>query len=457
MNWRNIFVKEKIFKDQKITVMGLGLLGGVEDIKFLAEQGAELIVTDLKQEEELGESLAKLKRYKNIHYTLGEHSLEDFRNRDLIIKAPATPLDSLFIAEAKKNNIPITMWAALFARYAREKQIPIVGVTGTRGKSTVTALIVDILKSAGKKTITGGNVLGEGILSKLRDISSDTIAVLELDSWKLQGFGEEKISPAIAVFTNFYPDHMDYYGGDMNAYIADKANIFIHQSSEEYLVLGEQVADILREKYRAGINAHTSVIVGSKLPSSWRMFLPGVHNRANAALAMEVAHILGIDEKIVRRAIEAFRGVPGRLEFVREDDGVKIYNDTTATTPDATLAGIRALGQLKKVILIMGGADKGLSYDELFAEIPQYCKTLILLNGSGTERILDVALDIQRVTLLQAEDLQSAVQLAQANAREGDSILFSPAFASFGMFKNEYDRGEQFNALVKREGKINTD
>jgi UDP-N-acetylmuramoylalanine--D-glutamate ligase len=448
MNWRDFFNRSSPFKDKKITVMGIGLLGGVYDIEYLAKEGADIIVTDLQNESELQDSLKRLKKYENIRYTLGKHILSDFQNRDLVIKAPKTPLNSPYIAVAKKHDIPVTMWAALFSKYAREANIPIIGVTGTRGKSTVTSCICHTLSLAEMNVISGGNVKGSGILSKLPNISKNTVAVLELDSWKLQGFGEEQISPNIAVFTTFYPDHMDYYSGDINLYLSDKVNIFKYQAPEEYLIVGAQASDVLNNKCRNDIHAKTSVISEKNLPTTWRVLPPGMHNRYNMALATEAMRTLGVEEEIIRRGIETFTGIQGRLELISEEDGIKVYNDTTSTMPEATLVGIRALGSMKRVVLILGGADKGLSYDSLFTEVPKYCKSLILLAGSGTARIRGQALNIQGVTILEAETLALAVKLARANAQKGDNILFSPGFASFGMFKNEYDRGEQFNALV---------
>src|SRR3989344_3517177 len=198
----------QFFKDKKVTVMGLGLLGrGVGDALFLAECGAKLTITDLKTQGQLKESLKKLKKFRTIKYVLGKHRLEDFRNADMILKAAGVPLDSIYIKKARKNKIPIEMSATLFARLSG---IPMLGVTGTRGKSTVTHLIVHILKSAGGKVVLGGNVRGVSNLQLLKSVKGADMSVFELDSWQLQGFGEAGISPHIAVFTNFLPDHMNY-------------------------------------------------------------------------------------------------------------------------------------------------------------------------------------------------------------------------------------------------------
>jgi UDP-N-acetylmuramoylalanine--D-glutamate ligase len=434
---------KEYFKNKKITVMGLGLLGGVGDIKFLAESGADLIVTDLKTPKELKPSLDILKKFKNIKYTLGEHDFKDFKNRDLIIKAPSTPLDSPYIREAQKNNIPIAMWAALFSKFAIQVGAKIVGITGTRGKTTTTAMITEILKASVKKVISGGNVQGTSLLSNLSKLTPKTIIVLELDSWKLQGFNDLKISPNISVFTNFLPDHLNYYKGDMKKYFIDKANIFKYQKNNDVFITSKQVLPFIK---KWAVKPQGKLIVSkSKFPSGWSLSIPGEHNIQNALLAIEAVRELGIKDNFTKKVLKNFRGVSGRLEFIRELKWVKYYNDTTATTPEATLVALHALGQKKNIILIAGGSDKNLEMNSLLKEIPKYCKSVIFLSGTGTERIKNKIKDIMPVN-----NLKEAVLKAKSLAKKGDIILFSPAFASFGMFKNEYDRGDQFFKIIKK-------
>ena len=216
-------------------MLGLGLLGrGVNVAKFLASLGAELVITDLKAPEALEASVKQLKKYPNIHFVLGEHRLEDFRGRDLVIKAAGVPLYSPYVAEAMKHNIPVEMDASLFAKFS---PATIIGVTGTRGKTTTTNLLVHILETAFPGHVfIGGNIRGMATLPLLKKAKAGDYVVLELDSWQLQGFGDAKLSPRVAVFTNFLHDHMNYYKGDMNQYFADKANIYIHQSERDVLV-----------------------------------------------------------------------------------------------------------------------------------------------------------------------------------------------------------------------------
>ena len=434
------------FEGKKITVMGLGLLGrGLGDIRYLAEQGADLIVTDLKTREQLATSVDALSEFSNIQFVLGEHRLEDFRDRDLVLKAAGVPLTSPFIEEARKSGVPVKMSASLFAEIA---QIPLIGITGTRGKSTTTHMIHAVLEAAGKDVLLGGNVRGVSTLALLPQVKEGSIALMELDSWQLQGFGEAHMSPNVSVFTTFFPDHLNYYDGDLDRYLADKANIFLFQKAGDTLVLGSQCAALIQEKYASHLQGWVSIAGADDLPKEWTLKLPGDHNRYDAALAMRAAQALHIDDAVIRGALEGFGGVPGRLELVREVDGVQYFNDTTATTPDATLAAVRALapqarGRAGRLLLVMGGADKGLDMSELLKTLPESVARVELLAGSGTERI--------RAELPDAEvfdNLVAAVGNARRHAEPGDIILLSPAFASFGMFTNEFDRGDQFNELV---------
>ena len=430
------------FRGKKVTVMGLGLLGrGVGDARYLAESGAELIVTDKKSREELAESVAQLESFSNVTFVLGEHRLEDFRDRDLVVKAAGVPLDSPYIAEAEKNGIPVRMSADLFMEIAG---ITTVGVTGTRGKSTVTHMVHAILKEAGKPVLLGGNVRGVSTLALLREVTAESIAVLELDSWQCQGLGGAALSPQVAVFTTFLPDHANYYKDDPGQYLADKSNIFLYQAPGDTLVLGKQCAAMLIEAYGEHIVADTIIADESKLPHNWTLRVPGVHNRYDAALALAAARALGVDDATARKALESFSGVPGRLELVAEKDGVQYYNDTNATTPDATAAALAALGAARTV-LILGGADKGLDMGKLTAVLPAV-KRVVALAGTGTERI---AADLPEKGMLY-RTLPEAFAAARSAAAPGDAVLLSPAFASFGMFKNEYDRGDQFDALVSQ-------
>jgi UDP-N-acetylmuramoylalanine--D-glutamate ligase len=517
------------FKDKKVTMLGLGLLGrGLNDAKFLAECGADLTITDLKTAEQLKPTLDKLKKYKNIKYVLGKHQLEDFRDCDFVLKSAGVPLDSIYIEEAKKNNIPIEMDESLFTKIVSEQfcpelsrgtesisdchceqsvaihplchsqmQVPIsmginsgrnpgksemdprllstkleinhgndrkgvfvVGVTGTRGKTTTTYLIYEILKEALRlrsghlktQVFLGGNIKGLATLPLLKKVKAGDIVVMELSSWQLQGFGSAMISPQISVFTNLMNDHLNYYKGSMERYFDDKKYIYKNQKPEDFLITGESM-----DKKVGKVKSQKFVAKKDIVPIDWNLKIKGEHNLENIACAISVARIFGIEEKIIKKVVCNFAGVEGRQQFLRNYKGIKIYNDTTATTPDATIVALKSLGNKtdKNIILIMGGADKTLDMSELVCEIPKYCKKVILLAGTGTDKlgILNNEYGMWNKTNIQkilVSNLKEAVKHALDQAKRGDTVLFSPAFASFGMFKNEFDRGEQFTKIIKK-------
>ena len=440
---------KKFFKGKKITVMGLGLLGrGVGDTAFLAECGADLIVTDLKPSTALRSSLEKLRNHKNIKFILGEHRLEDFRDRDMILKAAGVPLDSIYINEARNNKIPVEMSASLFAKLAG---IKIIGITGTRGKSTVTHLLAQILKQANKKILLGGNVRGVSTLQLLKKVSKNSIALFELDSWQLQGFGDAKISPNVSVFTTFLDDHLNYYKGNRELYFDDKANIFKYQKEGDVFIAGEGVVKQLPVQTKKNV----LVARAKGFPINWKLKIPGEHNRLNAMCAILAARGMGIDERVIRKAVENFDGIEGRLQFVREVEGVKIYNDNNSTTPDATIAALRAVGDTKKrkVVLIVGGDDKKLDMKKLLQEMPKWCSKVVMFKERGTETIKEQVFKFKKkgIEVYEDEGLENTVKRAFSVAKKGETILYSPGFSSFGKyFKNEYDRNDQFVKLVKK-------
>ncbi len=441
---------KNFFKDKKITVMGLGLLGrGLGYTKFLAECGAILTVTDLKSKAELKTSLKELKKYKSIKYTLGEHKLQDFRGQDMIIKPAGVPIDSPYIKEAKKNKIPVEMDVSLFMKFA--PQITLIGVTGTRGKSMTTALIYEILSKGlrDRKVYLGGNMRGVATLPLLKKINPPAgggdVLVCELDSWQLQGFGEAKISPNISVFTSFMPDHMNYYKGNMKKYFADKANIFKYQKGGDMLVVRPHVRKLIPKNLKSKI-----IVADADAVRGYKFIVPGEHQRENLACAVEVSRLLNISESKIKDIVRKFKGLEGRMQYLRLVNGVKIYNDNNATTPEATIASIRALAEVNKegkIVLISGGSDKNLDLDLYVKVLNTVCKTVILIPGTGTKRLESEKFKVESYKV---NTLRDAVRKSLGLASRGDVVLFSPAFASFGMFKNEYDRGDQFVKIMKK-------
>ena len=445
------------FKDKKVTVMGLGLLGrGVGDAAFIAESGAaEVIVTDLKTKEQLRESVEKLEGHENITFVFGEHRLEDFSDRDLVLVAAGVPYDSEFLEHAQKHSHKISQSAALFAELS---EVPVIGITGTRGKSTVTMMIHHALEAiTGEKILLGGNIRGLSNLQLLKEVKQDSLCVMELDSWQLQGWGWSKMSPQVAVFTSFMEDHLNYYErpiddheAAMARYFKDKAQIFIHQDESGTLVTTPAVFEWVKKvlpDYSLG--QEIKLTDSSLIPEEAVLSMPGEHNRLNAALAKEALQALGLETEVIYEALGTFPGVEGRLQLVKTVDNVRIYNDNNATTPQAATAGLKALDLgNRNVILISGGADKNIPLKNFAAAIEQHCKEVILTPGSGTEKLTELLQNSATPAHL-VDHLRDAVPLAITIAEAGDIILFSPAFASFAQYKNEYERNDEFLRLIE--------
>lgn len=430
--------------------MGLGLLGrGVGVTKFLAECGANVLVTDLKSADELAPSLEQLREYDNIEYVLGEHRKEDFRTCDMVIRASNVPKGNEYVREARAHDIPVTQDAALFAKLAPDG-VTLVGITGTRGKSTVTHLIHHILTEADKTAHLGGNVRGMATLPLLHQIEPGDYAILELDSWQLQSFGTAQISPHIAVFTNFMPDHQNYYRS-MEEYFDDKSHIFRYQSRDDFLVTSPEGLEAIRTYFDGEIQSTVAVARAQSIPESWELHIPGEHNRANAALAVQVAELLEVPTDVIRAAVASFSGVEGRLQYLGMVDGIHVYNDNNATTPEATIAGLKAIAgrHTGPVTLLVGGADKGLELDELTDAVVEYADSVVLLAGTGTDQIrFKLYPHDGRITIKEADDLEAAVEESFLLTPDGGTLLFSPAFASFGLFANEYERNDRFLELI---------
>jgi len=455
------------FKDKKVTLMGLGLLGrGIGDAKFMAEAGAQVTVTDLKTAEELAESLSQLEGVPNIEFVLGEHRLEDFENKDFILVSAGVPLNSEYILHAQANGIELAQSAALFAKLSG---VPIIGVTGTRGKSTVTHMIHHVLSYiTGADILLGGNVRGVSNLQLLNEVKEDSLCVMELDSWQLQGFGWAGISPAVAVFTTFMEDHLNYYLNAiprtsdvlgmseeqkrevaMGLYFTDKAQIFLHQEESGTLVTTPSVFEWVKKVLPNESLGQEIVLADvSILPEDMLLSMPGEHNRLNAALATEALRAVGLTDAEIFEGLATFPGVEGRLQLVATVNNVRIYNDNNATTPQATTVALESLDQgNKNIILIAGGADKNIDVTRLAYGITEHCKNVFLIPGSGTDNLLGY-LDGGDTGVSVMADLKTAFAEATRLATAGDIILFSPAFASFSQYKNEYERNDEFVGLV---------
>lgn len=449
--------------------MGLGLHGGgIGTVRFLYWAGANITVTDLKSKEELAPSLEKIKDLKNINYIFNQHRPEDFAKADMVIKTPPVAWSNKHIKLALDNKVPVEVDSSLFFKLCKN---PIIGVTGTKGKTTTSALIYEILKVAGKNPIKVG--IGQvSALDKLKDLKKENVVIFELSSWRLSALGKYKLSPQIAVFTNIYPDHLNYYK-DMKEYIADKKYIFANQKPENFCainwddeILGKLEEEIKarlikfsRNKIENGQNVYINEgfiyfndgIDEKKIMAVSEIKLAGEHNIYNILAAVSAAVAFGIDLKSIKKAVMEFKEISHRLEFVRELDGIKYYNDTAATTPESAIAGINSFSN--PLVLICGGSDKNLDMAKLGKIVSDKVKSVVFLKGAATEKLMDAIKknmpENKDKEFLLAESMEKAVEMARLEAKEGDIILLSPGAASFGMFLNEFDRGDKFKTAVK--------
>ncbi len=460
------------FKNKKVVIMGLGAYkngSGVSAAIFLARLGADVLVTDLRKKDELKEQLKKLEKYKNIKYILGEHREKDFKNTNLIIKNPAVPKDSKFLKIARKNKIRIHNDWTIFME---EKENEIIAVTGTRGKSTTVTLIDEFLKIKYKTHLCGN--IGVSPLAIFSKIKKDDIVVAELSSWLLGDFKNIKKSPHISIVTNLMPDHLNKYK-NLKEYYNDKKNIFKFQKKEDILILnkdyketrelsGEAKGAVFWFSEKKLLKRENGVFLkgediyfqidgkARKVASIKNRKIQGEHNKQNILAACAAAILKDVKKSEIQNIINNFSGVSDRLEFLRELNGVKFYNDTTATSPDAAIVALKTLGSEKKnIILLAGGSDKKLDYKDFAKMVKKYTKGIILFSGDATEKIKKELEKVKYKNILaEVKDMKDAVKTAQKYIQKGDIVLLSPAAASFGLFKNEFDRGESFCDVVTK-------
>ncbi|KKQ78692.1 MAG: UDP-N-acetylmuramoylalanine-D-glutamate ligase [Parcubacteria group bacterium GW2011_GWC2_38_7] len=435
------------FKNKNVLILGLGLLGrGVKDAIFFAEADANVTVTDLKTKAELKDSLKTLQPFTKIQYTLGKHLESDILKSDLIIRNAGVPSSSPLLKLAGKNKIPVDMDEALFAEYC---PCPIIGITGTRGKSTTTTLIYTLLKKLYTKgnVYLAGNIQGEATLPLIKFVKANDLVVLELSSWQLQGFAVKKISPHIAVFTNIYQDHMNSYP-NMESYINDKKNIYKFQRKNDFCIMNHDNAETV--KLASEVTSRLNWFSLKDLDKNLTLTMLGKHNKENVAAAVAVGKLLKLPEAEMNKIVSEFPGLEHRLEFVTRNNNVTFINDTTSTTP---IAGKKALESIDSpIILIAGGSTKNLNQLPFAKAISQKVKAVILLEGSETDKLEALIKSEGGANKISGRypNFEEAIKHAYALSLPGDTVLLSPGCASFGMFINEFDRGLQFKKIVKQ-------
>ncbi len=446
-------------RGKRVLVMGLGLHGsGIAAARYAAQHEAIVRVTDVRSAQVLAPSIQALAGLP-IEYVLGQHRNEDFLWAEIVIRVPGVKRNSPYLQIAREHGAAVELEIALFFQECPGR---IVGITGTRGKTTTTTLVYEILHASGMPAVLGGNVAGVETLSLLPQITPETLVVLELSSWQLEGLAPHAISPSVAVMTNVYPDHLDTYE-NIEEYAEAKANIFRYQRATDLAIFNYDNPWTRRFGEEApGKTWFTSLERGGSFARGSNHFVPfvytettlvGKHNLENILLAVTTAQLLGVPDRTIAAAVRNFRGIPHRLEEVRVLNGVRYINDSASTTPVAGRTGLQAFDA--PVVLVAGGNTKYLPLEDWPETIVRRCRDVILLRGTGTDELRQAVQEEAR-KLGKPDPVRGvfdnftlAMDATVALTWPGDVLLFSPGFTSFGMFLNEFDRGDHFVAYVR--------
>ena len=446
-------------RGKTVAVIGIGV-SNQPLIDVLLSHGIEVTACDRKSREELG-VLGDTLTSKGAKLRLGADYLQNLRE-DIIFRTPGMRPDLPELQAAIANGSRLTSEMEIFFEIC---PCPIIAVTGSDGKTTTTTMIAELLRRAGKTVHLGGNI-GHPLLAEAGDIHPEDIAVMELSSFQLMTMTR---SPHIAVITNLAPNHLDVHR-NFAEYIAAKENIFTHQMTKDIAVFNADNTITAEEACRAlgrtrlfsrkqevkdGVFLRGEAIIARsrgqerQIMTTNHIKLPGVHNVENYLAAISVVDGMVPDE-IIQDFAGTFQGVEHRIELIRTRKGVRWYNDSIASSPSRTIAGLNSFHQ--KVILIAGGKDKGISYESLGPVINERVKLLLLCGATAgvIRQSVEQAANYNGLEILDVEDYQEAVSLADSHSREGDVVILSPASTSFDRFANFMDRGKTFKNIVNQ-------
>lgn len=453
----------------RFTVMGLGILGGgVGVAKYLASHGGIVTVTDMRPADQLQSSIDQLAGFP-ITYHLGGHSEADFtrENTDVVIRNPGVRQTSPYLQLARESGVRIEMEMSLFFPRCAA---PILGITGTKGKTTVATLCGEIMRAWKPDAVLAGN-MGVSAIGLVDSIQQDQPVVIELSSWQLEAMDDQKVGPHVAVITNISPDHLDAYES-YDAYAATKRTIAHYLSANDYvvynaddadtaLVVGETRARLLPFALNepAGSGAWATgdalhVRIGEdrfSMPLPTQLSLQGEHGTRNALAAVLACRAYGAPVDAIAVGLTSFAGVPYRLEELGTVNGVSYVNDSSATAPAAAIHALDVLkGNTRVVHVIAGGHDKQTDLTPFADELAHASVRVYLLHGSATPTLQSM-LTARSVDFVGPFDsMQAAFSATQNHIAKGDVVALVPGCASFGMFRNEFDRGDQFRAEVKK-------
>ena len=429
-------------RNKRVTVAGLGRFGGgIAVARWLVENGAKVLVTDQAPAEKLRESVAQLDGLP-VEFRLGEQRDADFTGADLVVASPAVSPSSPYLRAARDAGVTVTTEIKLFVERC---PATIVGVTGTKGKSTTTAMLGETLRGQFKVWV-GGNI-GKSLLADLPEIDKTHLVVLELSSYMLEYLGAMKWSPHIALVTIVTRDHVEWHGSEQ-AYVEAKRNIVRFQRPDDFAVL---CADDGGSMAFAGSTRARVVPYGVNGRKAFELQVPGRHNQLNAQGAFAAAELLGVDWDAAQAALRDFRGLPHRLQLVHESDsGVRYYNDSIATVPEAAVAALESF-PAKRVIQIVGGHEHGSPITAMCNALVEKAKAVLCIGATGKKiaAVMSQAAHQGGAAVYDCGDLPTAMKLARSIVASGDVVLLSTGFKSYDQFANFQERGEAFAHLAR--------
>lgn len=463
------YVNEKLNKfnrelnNKKIAIIGLGT-SNIPLIEYFINTKSIVSVFDNRELDKLDENVVELIKKYNLKYYLGQGNLKHLVGFDYIFRSPSCRPDTPEIVEAVRNGAVLT---SEIEKVLELTPSTVIGITGSDGKTTTTTLTYELLKNNGYKCFLGGNI-GTPLFTQIKDMRPEDYVVLELSSFQLM---DMKISPKIAIVTNITPNHLNVHK-DYQEYIDSKKNIFLHQKEGDLLVINydnEITRDFIKEaKGKVVYFSHKEVLnngicfdesdktiklcdngIRKHLVKQKNMKLRGEHNCENACAAIAATYDL-ISEDNMINTIENFGGVEHRLEFIREINGVKWFNDSIGTSPTRTIAGLNSFDE--KIVLIAGGYDKHLDYTPIAKPIIENVSKLILMGATADKIENAVREELQKqnktMPIYRCNTLNEVIEKANDVAEVGEVVLFSPASASFDLFRNFEERGNKFKEIV---------
>ena len=406
---------------------------GVALALHLTARGEQVRVVDRKPEAELLSTIAQMP--SSVELRLGGYDDAVLEGVDIVYASPGVPWDSELLNQARAEGIPVSSEIDLFLKLCKGT---VVGITGTNGKTTTTALTGEVFSAGERPVIVGGNI-GDTVLDRVEDITAEHWVVLQLSSFQLESV--ERPHLHVGVILNITPDHLDRHH-TLDRYMDLKARAIEFAEPDDYAVLNS------RDELVRGLASRTRgrVVWFDQHQPLPPMSLPGRHNMENALAAAAVGRIAGLSDETINAAIRSFKGVEHRLEPVGEWAGVRWFNDSKATNPDAGRVALNAFPGAP-VILIAGGYGGGFDLREWVADVLAHAEAVVLI-GASADDLAEALRDHPNV--LRAQSLEEAVSIAAGLARQGGVVLLSPAYKSFDMFKDFEDRGNQFKELVRR-------